>query len=123
MGHSLPTDESRPTPHCSISLKRYKMGLDELALRNDDPEEEEEEAPEEEEEEDEDEEDLVDPMDGIRDACRTGHHCGGIEEKYSACNDRVNARTKTEETCSEELFDLMHCMDHCMSSSLFSKLK
>ncbi|CAL4081633.1 unnamed protein product [Meganyctiphanes norvegica] len=99
------------------------MAIDELRNRADDPEEEEEEAPEEEEEEDEEE--LVDPMDGIKEACGTSNACAPGAEKLSACNDRVSGRSKTEETCDEELIDYLHCVDHCLaqSNSLFSKLK
>merc|ERR1711872_1194928 len=98
-------------------LPNSTMGLDELAIRRDDPEEDE---PEEGEEEDEE---LVDPMEAIKDACINGHHCSSFKEKFETCNDRVTSREQTEETCSEELFDLLHCVDHCMSKPLFSKLK
>ncbi len=27
----------------------------------------------------------------------------------------VQGKSKTEETCVEELIDLMHCQDHCVS--------
>merc|ERR1712212_92814 len=97
------------SPHLHVSST---MGLDDFEARNDDPEEEEE-----------DEEELVDPMDAIKEACHTSHHCSGYSEKYSTCNDRVTSRSKTEEVCSEELFDLLHCVDHCMGDSLFKKLK
>ncbi|MDK2413400.1 cytochrome b-c1 complex subunit 6 family protein, partial [Aphanizomenon sp. 202] len=91
----------------------FAMGLDDIVLRNDDPEEEEAE---------EEEEDLIDPMDAIKEACTNTKHCAELGEAYSSCNDRVGSRSKTEETCSEELFDLLHCVDHCMASSLFQKL-
>ncbi|KAK3868641.1 hypothetical protein Pcinc_025983 [Petrolisthes cinctipes] len=89
------------------------MAIDDVVVHNDDPEEEEEE---------EEEEDLVDPFDGMKEACGTGH-CSGLGEKLNTCNDRVNSRSSTEETCSEELFDYLHCIDHCLTKSLFTKLK
>merc|ERR1719347_2060743 len=102
------------------------MAIDDLRNREDDPEEEEEEAPEEEEEEEEeDEEELVDPMEAIKENCGTSNACAASSEKYTTCNDRVNSRSKTEETCDEELIDYLHCVDHCLAEqhSLFSKLK
>lgn len=44
-------------------------------------------------------------------------------EKLQTCNDRVNSRTKTEETCAEELFDYMDALNNCVAETLFSKLK
>ncbi|XP_042876031.1 cytochrome b-c1 complex subunit 6, mitochondrial-like [Penaeus japonicus] len=105
---------AQPPLSTSAPESPFAMGLDDIVLRNDDPEEEEEE---------EEEEDLVDPMDGIKEACTNTKHCAELGEAYSSCNDRVSSRSKTEETCSEELFDLLHCIDHCMASSLFQKLK
>lgn len=40
-----------------------------------------------------------------------------MSEKLSTCNDRVSSRSSTEETCTEELFDYLHCVDHCVSKS------
>merc|ERR1712215_372260 len=105
------------------------MAIDELRNHQDDPEdeEEEEEAPPEEEEaeeeEEEDEEELVDPIEGLQESCGESNACAPSKEKYSTCNDRVNGRSKTEETCDEELIDYLHCVDHCLaaSNSLFSK--
>ncbi|XP_076062789.1 cytochrome b-c1 complex subunit 6, mitochondrial-like isoform X2 [Oratosquilla oratoria] len=96
------------------------MGLNELEIRADDPEEEEEA---EEEEEEEEEEDLVDPLDTIKSSCGESKSCTSLAEKLSTCNDRVNARSQTEETCEEELNDYMHCVDACLSKSIFKHLK
>ncbi|XP_069943871.1 cytochrome b-c1 complex subunit 6, mitochondrial isoform X1 [Cherax quadricarinatus] len=89
------------------------MAVDDITVYNDDPEEEEEEE----------EEDLVDPIDGMKEACGNSGHCIELNEKLSTCNERVTSRTKTEETCSEELFDYLHCVDHCLAKNLFKKLK
>lgn len=59
----------------------------------------------------------------FQDKCRETEHAKKLAEKYQICNDRVNSRTKTLETCVEELFDLMHAIDHCAAKDLFSKLK
>lgn len=44
-------------------------------------------------------------------------------EKLQTCNDRVNSRKATTETCLEEVSDLFHYVDHCVAKTLFSKLK
>ena len=65
---------------------------------------------------------LVDPQDVLREECKKAH-CADYETKLETCNARVSSRTQTEETCFEELLDLFHCVDHCVSKKLFSKLK
>lgn len=70
----------------------------------------------------EEEPELVDPQTVLREECKTAH-CGDYITKLETCNQRVESRTKTEETCYEELLDLFHCVDHCVSKTLFSKLK
>ncbi|CAH1163317.1 unnamed protein product [Phaedon cochleariae] len=71
----------------------------------------------------EEEEELQDPQQILRDECRETEHCKHLAEKYQVCNDRVNSRSRTTETCLEELFDLLHAVDHCVTKDLFSKLK
>ncbi|XP_075219558.1 cytochrome b-c1 complex subunit 6, mitochondrial-like [Lycorma delicatula] len=68
-------------------------------------------------------EELVDPQVTLKEKCGDSTHCAHLKEKLDACTDRVNSRTKTDETCVEELFDFIHCVDHCVSKSLFSLLK
>ncbi|XP_030370561.1 cytochrome b-c1 complex subunit 6, mitochondrial [Scaptodrosophila lebanonensis] len=70
-----------------------------------------------------DEEDLVDPQTALREKCQTKGHIESLYTKYQECNDRVNSRSKTTETCMEELFDYVAELDHCVAHSLFSKLK
>eukprot|EP00055_Hartaetosiga_balthica_P016334 m.102948 g.102948 ORF g.102948 m.102948 type:complete len:99 (-) comp9087_c0_seq1:1134-1430(-) len=82
------------------------------------PEEPEEE---EEEEEEEDEEELEDPLVEIREQC--GEKCQKFKEELVKCEERVNSKSKTEETCLQELFDFLHCVDHCVSHKLFDHLK
>ena len=45
--------------------------------------------------------------------------CFRLEE----CNERVNSKTKTTETCMEEVIDFYHCVDHCAGPKIFAKLK
>jgi hypothetical protein len=37
-----------------------------------------------------------------------------LKEKLEVCTARVNSKPGTAETCEEELFDFMHCVDHCV---------
>jgi len=71
----------------------------------------------------EEEEELVDPQEKMREKCRETSECAKLIEKLQTCNDRVNSRTKTAETCMEEIIDVMHCVDHCASKKLFNFLK
>jgi len=66
---------------------------------------------------------VVDPLETLREKCKESSHCAELGEKLSTCNDRVNSRTKTAETCVEELIDFMHCVDHCASKKIFNHLK
>ncbi|XP_070563544.1 cytochrome b-c1 complex subunit 6, mitochondrial-like [Ptychodera flava] len=91
---------------------------DEREYESDPPEEEEEE-----EEEDEDEEDIPDPVEDIREKCSELSACAKLKNEFDICNERVSSRSKTEETCTQELFDFLHCQDACVSKQILSKLK
>ncbi|KAG5674002.1 hypothetical protein PVAND_003995 [Polypedilum vanderplanki] len=69
------------------------------------------------------EEELVDPQTELRAKCAEDHHTAQLFARYQQCNDRVNSRTKTAETCTEELFDYLHHLDHCVAKTLMSRLK
>ncbi|GAB0092594.1 Cytochrome b-c1 complex subunit 6 [Sergentomyia squamirostris] len=69
------------------------------------------------------EEELVDPQTVLREKCHQGPKVEALYAKYQECNDRVNSRSKTTEICQEELFDYLHELDHCVTHTLFSKLK
>ncbi|XP_016943295.1 cytochrome b-c1 complex subunit 6, mitochondrial [Drosophila suzukii] len=70
-----------------------------------------------------DEEELVDPQAALREKCQAKGHIDSLYKKYQECNDRVNGKSKTTETCMEELFDFVAELDHCVAHSLFKKLK
>ncbi|XP_017126386.1 cytochrome b-c1 complex subunit 6, mitochondrial [Drosophila elegans] len=72
---------------------------------------------------DDEETELVDPQEALRAKCEAKDHIQSLYKKYQECNDRVNGRTKTTETCVEELFDFVTELDHCVAHTLFSKLK
>ena len=74
------------------------------------------------EEEEEDEEDLVDPASLIKENCAESH-CTSMKAKLDEYNDRVTSKTKTTETCFEEILDFYHCVDHCAASSVFNQVK
>ncbi|XP_037956245.1 cytochrome b-c1 complex subunit 6, mitochondrial-like [Teleopsis dalmanni] len=75
------------------------------------------------EEETAEEEELVDPQTSLREKCATHGNTESLYNKYQECNDRVNSKSKTTETCMEELFDYVAELDHCVAHSLFAKLK
>ncbi|KAF2882461.1 hypothetical protein ILUMI_23686 [Ignelater luminosus] len=72
---------------------------------------------------DDEEEELVDPQQVLRDKCKETAHAKHFAEKLEECNNRVNSRSRTTETCVEELFDFLHAIDHCVTKDLFSRLK
>ncbi|XP_044763799.1 cytochrome b-c1 complex subunit 6, mitochondrial [Coccinella septempunctata] len=69
------------------------------------------------------EEDVVDPQEVLRAECRETEHCKHLADILQQCTDRVNSKTHTTETCAEELFDLLHAIDHCVTPKLFGQLK
>ena len=83
------------------------------------------EEPEEEveEEEEEEEEEIEDPQDKLREVCNNKPSCQSYRQEFQACEERVNSRSQTEEHCTQELFDFLHCTDKCVSDSLFKYLK
>merc|ERR1712080_818237 len=89
----------------------------------DDDAADEEGGDKEDEEEEEEEEDAVDPMDTLREKCRSTQKCRDLMARYEECTDRVNSRSETEENCSEEMLDFFECQDQCMAKDLFRHLK
>eukprot|EP00047_Mylnosiga_fluctuans_P002822 m.226090 g.226090 ORF g.226090 m.226090 type:complete len:79 (-) comp11370_c0_seq1:63-299(-) len=68
------------------------------------------------------EEEAVDPRIHVREHC-TQSHCLGFSKEFNACQERVKSKAKTTETCTQELFQLLHCVDHCATKDLFKHLK
>ena len=60
-------------------------------------------------------EDEVDPQDELKEKCSNLRKCAKLKDELDVCNDRVTSRTQTAETCAQELFDFVHCVDHCVS--------
>jgi ubiquinol-cytochrome c reductase subunit 6 len=71
----------------------------------------------------EEEEELVDPQVTLKESCAEKASCVNYKQKLEQCTERVTSRSQTTESCMEELFDFIHCVDHCVSKELFSKLK
>jgi len=69
------------------------------------------------------EEELKDPLETLRSKCKSNKSCTPFGEKLQTCNERVNSKAKTAETCMEEVIDFFHCVDHCATHSLFKHLK
>ncbi|GAA5975527.1 hypothetical protein JCM10908_005190 [Rhodotorula pacifica] len=87
------------------------------------PKDEEEAAPAEEEEEEEEE--VPDQGEQIREACGQTKACKTFLHHLEECGERL-AEGKTivqNETCVEELFHYMHCVDECAAPKIFAALK
>ena len=70
----------------------------------------------------EDEEDLIDPATEIKEGCAEAS-CASAKARLDECNDRVTAKSKTSETCFEEILDFYHCVDHCAATKIFQHVK
>lgn len=62
-------------------------------------------------------------IDQFQEQCGQRPKIAALYDKLQTCNDRVNSRTKTDESCAEELFDYMDALNNCVGETLFSKLK
>merc|ERR1711935_426329 len=111
-----------PKIHAEEEEDEPEAEAEEEAAEEEAAEEEAAEEEAEEEEEEEDEEDLVDPHDTVREQCVTDH-CAAIKTRLEECNARVESKNSTTETCFEEILDFYHCIDHCSSKIIMSKLK
>jgi len=60
---------------------------------------------------------VQDPQIVLREKCRNDAHCQSLKAELQRCSDRVNSKKKTTETCAQEFYDFMHCVDHCVSTS------
>lgn len=58
---------------------------------------------------------VQDPQDKLKEECAERAECQKLRAVLEECNDRVNSKSKTSETCDQELYDFVHCVDHCVS--------
>ena len=75
-----------------------------------------------EEEEEEEEEEIVDPAVAIKERCAE-EKCTKYKDRLDECNSRVESKNFTTETCTEEILDFYHCVDHCAADKIFKKVK
>ncbi|VDK42138.1 unnamed protein product [Anisakis simplex] len=66
-------------------------------------------------------EEGVDQLTFYREKCE--EHVSKFKELLDECNARVNSRSKTEETCHEEMVDYIHHLDDCAMPKAFATLK
>lgn len=65
--------------------------------------------------------DAVDPKPEIEAECGD-HHCASLKSLLDQCTKRVHANPASGETCTQELFDFLHCVDHCVKKNTFLSL-
>jgi ubiquinol-cytochrome c reductase subunit 6 len=66
---------------------------------------------------------VEDPKPALKEECAASHHCHSLNETLHKCSQKVEAGEGDKgETCVEEFFDLMTCVDHCVAPKLFAKL-
>uniref|UniRef100_A0A0K0CVD5 Cytochrome b-c1 complex subunit 6 n=1 Tax=Angiostrongylus cantonensis TaxID=6313 RepID=A0A0K0CVD5_ANGCA len=66
-------------------------------------------------------EEGVDQLTQWRERC--ADHAADFKALLDECNDRVNSRTNTEETCHQEMLDYIHHLDQCAMPKAFKALK
>merc|ERR1712168_325081 len=72
---------------------------------------------------DEEEGEVVCALETLKEKCGNKEEAQKLKARLDECNERVTSRSQTEETCAEELYDYLHCIDHCTSHSIMNKLK
>uniref|UniRef100_A0A670JDP9 Ubiquinol-cytochrome C reductase hinge domain-containing protein n=1 Tax=Podarcis muralis TaxID=64176 RepID=A0A670JDP9_PODMU len=68
------------------------------------------------------EEELVDPLTTVREHCEQTEKCVKARERLNH-GAQVSSKSRKEENCTEELFDLLHARYHWVAHKLFSKSK
>lgn len=68
--------------------------------------------------EEEEEEEAIDHQEVLKEKCAETPKCTKLHDLLDSCNERVESKTNTAETCVEELMDFVHCVDHCVSCYL-----
>ena len=76
----------------------------------------------EEEEGEEEEEEPIDPQDVAKEMCAEIPACAKLRAVMDECNERVEGKKLTTETCTQELFDFLHCADHCVRLHCYRQL-
>ena len=50
----------------------------------------------------------------MKELCGEDHACERFQHRLQECNNRVNSKAWTKETCNEELLEFLHCVDECV---------
>ena len=62
-------------------------------------------------------------MTQVKADCEQAAACAGYAARLAECTARVESKSETTETCTEEFHDFLHCVDHCVAANLFPKLR
>ena len=54
-------------------------------------------------------------MDKLKEQCGERAESQRLKDVFEECNNRVSSKENTTETCTQELFDFLHSVDHCVS--------
>ena len=67
------------------------------------------------EQNEDEEEELEDPQQTLKNDCSKTKKCHYLNDLLLECNERVNSRVKTKETCEQELYDFVQCVDNWLT--------
>jgi len=70
-------------------------------------------------------EDLVDPREKLKERCAGNAECKPLGRLLKKCNARLEDGDLmfVGETCTEELFNFLQCVDNCVAKDIIGKLK
>ncbi|GAA5946698.1 hypothetical protein JCM3765_000352 [Sporobolomyces pararoseus] len=119
----LPTVYADEQPASAADAVDAKSDANEVAQEKEQEPSQEEQT--EEAEEEEEEEEVEDQAEAIREACGQTKVCANFKHHFEECGERLAAgKTIVDgETCVEELFHYMHCVDDCAAPKIFAALK
>ena len=58
----------------------------------------------------------MDHQEVLKEKCAELPKCAKLQEVLDVCNERVSSKSSTTEDCTQELFDFLHCVEHCVST-------
>lgn len=58
------------------------------------------------------EEEIPDPQDVLKEKCTELSSCAKLKDVFEECNESAEGTAKD---CTQQLFDFVHCVDHCVS--------
>ncbi|GAA5898772.1 cytochrome b-c1 complex subunit 6 family protein [Sporobolomyces salmoneus] len=119
----LPTVYADEQPAQAADAVEAKSDANQVAKEKESEPSQEEQV--EEAEEEEEEEEVEDQGEAIREACGQTKVCANFKHHFEECGERLAAgKTIVDgETCVEELFHYMHCVDDCAAPKIFAALK